>query len=551
MYVNYERYTRYILLPSTVLALIAFMLLITMLRPILSKLGLFSILLYCIPLFIQLVALMYPKIVMSRVRKDIEDNIHFYITHMGALATSEVNRKEMMKILSERKEYKALAEETRKIYLLMDKWNKNLAQACRFLARRTPSKIFADFLDRMAHELDSGEDFKDFIKREQENVMDAFANIYQSKLYSVDVFKEVYISLVMSLSFFTAFAIIAPFLAGISVRFMLMLMLVLFTIIEITILFYLKTVVPVDPIWQTSGEYTSTDLKLYRLFYIACVICLAVFSITLFMVYVLRVVSIPLPFIIALSVTPLIIPGIASKKEETVIKNKDKNAPSFIMSLGASASARGGNVLESLKFLTAHDFGALTHDIISLYKRLCTRLNKKRAWEKFSINTNSNLIYRFIDMFVEALMLGGDPKEAAEIVSKNFARINSLRERRDRTAGTFVGICYGAIVGIAVALYISFGVVTVMSKMFSSLGISGGYIQGILHAVSPTDLMYMNLVVLVIMFIHAIIAAIAIKLVDGGRWMSGFVHLVGMIWTAAVTGYISQLTILYLMGGFH
>jgi len=548
MYVNHQKYARFVLLPLTLASLLVFLLLITLLRPLMAKLGLFSILLYCIPLFIQLVALLYPKIVMGRVRKEIEDNIHFYITHMGALATSEVSRKEMMRILSERKEYKALAEETRKIYVLMDKWNKNLAQACRFLAKRTPSKIFSDFLDRMAHEIDSGEDFKEFIKREQENVMDAFANLYQGKLYGVDVFKEVYVSLIISLAFFTAFAMIAPFLAGISVRFMLMLMLFLFLVIEFGILFYLKTVVPTDPIWQTSGELTSTDWKLYRWFYISCALCLAVFTLVLFVTFVFKIVAIPPPFIIALSITPLIIPGVMAKKEETIIKNKDKNAPSFIMSLGASASARGGNIIESLKYLTTHDFGALTKDIVSLYKRLSTRINKKRAWEKFSINTNSNLIYRFIDMFVEALYLGGDPKDAAEIVSKNFTRINSLRERRDRTANTFVGICYGAIIGIAVALYISFGVVSVINHMFMSLSISGKYLQNILHTVSSAEIAYINMIILTILFLHAIVSSIAIKLIDGGRWMSGFLHLVGMIWTAAIAGYVSQMTISFLMG---
>ncbi len=548
MYYDYRRYVRFVLLPSTVVSLLIFVILMLTLRALIQKLGLFAILLYSVPLFVQLVGLLYPKIVTSRKRKEIEDNIHFYITHMGALATSEVSRKEMMKILSERKEYKALAEETRKIYMLMDKWNKNLAQACRFIAKRTPSKIFADFLDRMAHEIDSGEDFKEFIKREQETVMDAFSNVYMGKLYSVDVFKEVYISLILSLSFFTAFAMIAPFLAGFSVRFMLMLMLFMFVVIEVGILFYLKTVVPVDPIWQTSGELTSVDWKLYKWFYISCAMCLVVFTLVLLVNYVFKVFSIPVPFIIALSVTPLIIPGYLARKEEVVIKNKDKNAPSFIMSLGASASARGGNVIESLKYLTAHDFGELTKDIVSLYKRLSTRINKKRAWEKFSINTNSNLIYRFIDMFVEALYLGGDPKDAATIVSKNFSRINSLRERRDRTANTFVGICYGAIIGIAIALYISFGVVSVMNKMFSSLNISGRFIQSILHTVSSAEIAYINAVILAILFIHSVIAAIAIKMIDGGRWMSGFLHLVGMIWTAAVTGYISELTIHFLMG---
>ncbi len=548
MYYDYRRYVKFVLLPSTVVSLLIFVILMLTLRALIQKLGLFAILLYSVPLFVQLVGLLYPKIVTSRKRKEIEDNIHFYITHMGALATSEVSRKEMMKILSERKEYKALAEETRKIYMLMDKWNKNLAQACRFIAKRTPSKIFADFLDRMAHEIDSGEDFKEFIKREQETVMDAFSNVYMGKLYSVDVFKEVYISLILSLSFFTAFAMIAPFLAGFSVRFMLMLMLFMFVVIEVGILFYLKTVVPVDPIWQTSGELTSVDWKLYKWFYISCAMCLVVFTLVLLVNYVFKVFSIPVPFIIALSVTPLIIPGYLARKEEVLIKNKDKNAPSFIMSLGASASARGGNVIESLKYLTAHDFGELTKDIVSLYKRLSTRINKKRAWEKFSINTNSNLIYRFIDMFVEALYLGGDPKDAATIVSKNFSRINSLRERRDRTANTFVGICYGAIIGIAIALYISFGVVSVMNKMFSSLNISGRFIQSILHTVSSAEIAYINAVILAILFIHSVIAAIAIKMIDGGRWMSGFLHLVGMIWTAAVTGYISELTIHFLMG---
>ncbi len=549
MYVNYERYTRFVLLPSTLLSLLVFLLLITLLRPVIIRLGLFSIVLYSIPLLIELMALMYPKFVVGRVKKEIEDNIHFYITHMGALATSEVSRKEMMKILSERKEYKALAEETRKIYLLMDKWNKNLAQACRFLAKRVPSRIFSDFLDRMAHELDSGEDFKEFIKREQENVMDAFANHYLGKLYSVDVFKEVYISLILSLSFFAAFAIIAPFLAGISVKLVLNVILIFFIIIEIGIVFYLKTMVPIDPIWQTSGELTKTDWKLYKAFYISCGLCLVVFTIVLFVGYVWNIITIPPPFVIALSITPFLYPGLLSKKAEAIIRNKDKNAPSFIMSLGASASARGGNIVDSLKYLTAHDFGALTQDIKALYKKLCTRLNKKRAWEKFSINTGSNLIYRFIDMFVEALSLGSDPKDVAEIVSKNFNRINSLRERRDRTANTFIGICYGAIIGIAVALYISFGVVEIMNKMFTSLNVPGGFVQGILHTVSGLELAYINMVILFILFFHAIMSAVAIKMIDGGRWMSGFVHLVGMIWTAAVAGYVSQIAIHYLMGG--
>jgi len=545
---NYDRYVKYVLLPSTLVSLTYILLLFIVLKSLARIFGLYSFLLFIIPIFIIIIALLYPRILKSRKKKEIEDNIHFYITHLGALATSEVDRKEMMKILSEKREYKALAEETRKIYLLVDKWNKSLAQACRFVAKRTPSKIFADFLDRMAHELDSGVDFREFIMREQEVVMNSFVNLYQGKLYSIDIFKEIYVSITLSLSFFSAFAIIAPFLTGIDVTVILSIIVIFFIIVEIGVLIYLKAVAPSDPVWQTSGELTKIDLKIYKAFYICCILCLIVFTILLSLSFVYRIITIPPSFIISLTITPLIVPGIISRKAESLIKDKDRNAPSFLMSLGTSASARGGNILETLKFLTAHDFGSLTSDIKALYKRLCTRLNKKRAWEKFSIDTGSNLIYRFTSMFVEAINLGSDPKDVAKIVAKNFIIINNLRERRDRCASSFIGICYGIIIGIAFSMYVSVGVVEAMNKIYSTLQLPSGFLGRLLHTVPQIDIAYLHIAVLFILFFHAAMASIAIKIIDGGRWMSGFIHFVGMTWFATIVGYVSQVVIMYLLG---
>jgi flagellar protein FlaJ len=493
------------------------------------------------------IAVIYPKMLEVRMKNEIENNIHLYITHLGALATSEIDRKQMMDIISKRKEYRALAEETRKIYLLMSKWNRNLAQACRFLAKRTPSKIFGDFLDRMAHELDSGEDFKEFIKREQKVVVNAFATLYQGKLYSIDVFKEIYVSIVLSLSFFAAFAIIMPFLTGISITTTLYLITIFFVIIEIGVILYLKAVAPEDPLWQTSGEVTAVDRKLYRLFMVFMVICLIVFTGLLFGQFVFGVIDLPPSFIMSISITPLIVPGLIARREEKIIESKDKNAPSFIMSLGASASARGGNILESLKYLTAHDFGALTHDIRALYKRLNTRINKRRAWEKFAIDTNSNLIYRFIDMFVEAIGLGSDPKDVAEIISDNFITMNNLRVRRAQTSSSFVGIAYGVIIGIAFSLYISYGVVESMSSLYSSLEVTSQFLGSLLYTVPEEDLSLVHGMIFFILLFHAILSSISIKIMDGGRFMSGLVHMVGMTWFAAISGYLSQKVITSLL----
>ena len=536
-----------LVIPAVFFTTLYLLLMLTVLAKFVKSVGLFSIVFYVIPIFVLIVVVLFPRIIKSRKRKEIEDNVHFYITHLGALATSEIGRKEMMKILSERKEYKALAEETRKIYLLMDKWNKSLAQACRFVAKRTPSKILSDFLDRMAHELDSGEDFRDFIRREQKVVMNAFSTLYQGKLYSIDVFKEVYVSVIISLSFFASFAIIAPFLTGLNVMLILNIIIVLLILVEIGLLIYVKVVSPVDPIWQTSGELTPVDWKIYKAFYISCILCLIVFALILYSVFAFRLFSIPIPFIVALTVTPMLIPGIISKKEENKIIDRDKNAPSFIMSLGASASAMGGNILNALKFLTAHDFGELTESIRALYKRLCTRMNKKLAWKKFSIDTGSNLIYRFTDMFVEAISLGSDPKDVAEIVSSNFTMINSLRDRRARSVSSLIGICYGAIIGMAFSLYISYGVIETMNKLYASLNIPRDVIGNLLYPVSNVDIAYLNVAIQFILMFHAVIASIIVKIVDGGRWMSGLVHMVGMLWVAAISGYLSHMVISYLL----
>jgi len=542
------RYFKFVFAPLSGIALVVLILVTLFSAQTFRVIGLYTLLLYVVPVFLLSIALLYPRMIIGRMRNQIDNNIHFYITHMGALATSDIDRKEMMKMISERKEYKALAEETRKIFLLMDKWNRNLSQACRFIARRTPSKIFSEFLDRMAHELDSGEDFKEFIKREQRTVMNAFATNYQGKLYSIDIFKEVYTSIIISLSFFAAFAIIMPFLTGISITFMLNTIVIVFIIVEVGVFIYLKTVAPDDPVWQTSGEMTSVDWNLYKNFYISMAACLVVFAVLLILSYVYRIVSVPLPFIVALTVTPLAIPGYFSRKEETVIKDKDKNSPSFIMSLGASASARGGDILESLKFLTAHDFGALTKDVRRLYKRLKARINKRRAWEKFSIETGSNLIYRFTDMFVEAIGLGSDPKDVAEIIAENFTIINTLRAKRNQTTSSFIGIAYGVVIGIAFSLYISFGVVESMNKLYSKLHISNSFVGGILHTVPASSIGMLNGIVFFILFIHAVISSLSIKVMDGGRYMSSLIHLVGMTWVAAFAGYISHTVMINMLG---
>jgi flagellar protein FlaJ len=534
-----ETYKKKILLPVVVLAAVAALVMLLFVVPLLSLLGPISYLVMTVPVFIVIVGLLYPKIIADSRRNEINNNLHFYITNLGVLSTSEVDRKTVMRLLSEKKEYKELAKETGKLYVIMEKWGRSLAQACRFLAKRTPSEIFADFLDRFAHSLDSGESMDSFLKKEQTVVMSDYATVYRGKLYDIDVFKEIYISIILSIAFFASFAMIVPFITGQSLKFFVIMIAFILMSTEVAIVYFLKNKVPEDNIWHTSEIVTDVDRMLLKRLVISIVSCGAVVAAYYFISPVFGI-SIPFEFVVSLSLTPLIIAGMTVRKEEEKIKRKDLNFPSFLRSLGGSASARGRQILESMKYLTAHDFGPLTEDIQNLYKRLCTRLNNDYAWRLFSVDTGSNLIYRFVEMFVESIRLGSEPEEVADIIADNFTKINELRKQRFQTTASYIGLSYGLIVGVAFALFVSFGIAKGINEMYLSMNITSEFVQNIIYTTPKEDLSWVFNLIYFVLIGHSFLAAISIRITDGGHLMNSLNHFVGMVWVSSVIVYIAS-----------
>jgi len=57
--------------------------------------------------------------------------------------------------------------------------------------------------------------FEDFVISEQTVVMNDFMTMYQDSLNSIDMIKEMFVSMCMSLIFIVAFAIIMPIITGV------------------------------------------------------------------------------------------------------------------------------------------------------------------------------------------------------------------------------------------------------------------------------------------------------------------------------------------------
>ncbi len=503
-------------------------------------LGSAKYILLAVPVICIAFVIMYPFSVAAAKAKDIDSDMHYFVTQMGALALANTARKELFKMLSEDPNYHLIGEECGKIYLLMDTWNLSLADACRFVAERTPSVIFADFLDRFAHAVQSGEKIERFLGAEQDTVMRDYATMYGGALTSIDIVKEMFVSLIMSLIFLASFSAIMPIITGMDATNLMLISVFSFAVADFSVIMFIRAKMPKDKIWQQLGIESESDRKLKRSIVFSLAGCLVA-------IVLVRFVIAPDVIKIAIILTPLLYTGQIAAKEEAKIKRKDDNYPSFLRSLGSSASARGGMIGEALKSLRMHDFGPLTTTINRLYSRLVSRINKLDAWNLFSVETGSNLIQRFSVMFVESTHLGGEAETVGDMIATNFHQIVRLRKLRYQSASTMIGVFYGLTAGIGFTLYVSLGVVELMQGMFEAVELPPGMSTGmILYTDIDIDILYT--LVTTIIVLHSLLSSLMIRFVDGGNLLNGTTHFVMMVWIGAISAVVCKASVSSLLG---
>ena len=530
--ISQKNYFKNFVIPVTILAIL-FPIIILVLVPSVME-GVLVVGVMLVPIALFAIVIIYPISGLEGKKKEIDNNIHYYITHMGVLATSQMSRVDLLLKLSHTEAYGYLAKETGRIHALIFYWHVSFPVACRFIAQRTPSVLFSDFLDRMAHSVQAGQEFGEFVLLEQTVVMNDFMTMYQDSLNSIDMIKEMFVSMCMSLIFIVAFAIIMPIITGMDSIILLGGSIAIFIGTELVILLYARSKVPADRIWHTLDIETPADRRIKWSMPVSLFLCMIV------TVIVLVFTKLPTTIMFAASLTPLLLTGLIARTEENKIKRYDNNFGAFIRSLGGAAGSRSGLILESLKELTSHDFGPLSENVNNLYKRLKTRLSTPRSWEHFAAGTGSNLIERFATMFVEGTNVGGKPTVIGDIISKNFMSILSMRKLRYSSASSLIGVLYGMTAGIAATMFLALSIIAMLAKMFSNISIPDIDIGISIATISATNIPLMTTMLMIMMVCHSLMSAMLIRIVDGGHHFNTYTHFVGLVWISALT---AELTI--------
>ena len=501
-----------------------------------------------IGIVIIILGFFYPIIDWKNKESDINGKIHFFITHLRVLSISDLSLKEIMKVLSKNKAYRSLGEEIRKVSVLSDNWRVPIAKSFLFISQRTPSKILRDFLDRFSQSLDSGVDHREFIEAEQDAVLEEYKTIYESSNNNITILNEVYVSLLIAIIFVMSLGIVLPIIMGTEdMNAFLFLSSFLLIVSEGLLLYVLKSMIPPDEIWHQTGDKGEIDNKLKKSFKFSIILTLSLISFLIIGKYFLKLPFfdlLPLEILFSISITPLIIPGIKTIKEEGEISRKDRNFLSFLNGLGSISAMRGGKITPSVYYLSQKNYGVLTKHIKNLYSRLRTRINDDKSWEWFGVDTGSNYIQRASEMFREATAASANPKEVSRMITQNIRKIRDLRVKKMSVVNTSAALFAGITVGISFSIYTSLVIAEHLNEILiagkAGDPFSGSSIDvGAVLTTVPPEIFSNNFIIIFIVFvIHCFMISITIKTLRGSNNMITLLYFVPLVWVVAITGTI-------------
>ena len=335
----------------------------------------------------------------------------------------------------------------------------------------------------------------------------------------------------------------------------------LFVIIQVGALFAFRATIPDDQTFARD-EFETPFRLLFRQTWLGA----GLVSIVLFIVTIIVVIayweSLTTTWdkygliLLALPLTPLLIPSILVQREESKVLRRDEAYPDFIRALGGTAQARSAEPSATIRALRGIDFGMLDESIDRLEKRLSTRIDSERAWDYFAADTNSAVISRYNRIYIEGSQSSGEPAETADMVSRSVTNLLSLRRRRSLSASTMWGVAFGLLISSVVSLNVTISIVLQLGETIAGVATSiaettdigsisdaaGDFVLPVMEdptAVADNILMFKIIASILILVQVLAVSLIATRL-RGGGFTSAVGQMIQLLWVAALASLISS-----------
>ena len=475
-------------------------------------------------------------------QEDIEKNFPVFLAFLGSMTTAKTNYDEFFKTLAETEEYGEISKEMKRLYHLAKDWKLGYAKACKVVADTTPSKIFSDFLARLAQVVEYGEDITFFFETQFRDIMRDMQTSYQEAVYKISSIADLFSALFVSMAFLMAFAVMMPIFFPIDYTSIAIGSAIGFLAIDVLLVTLTRAAVPTDKLSNkfpdTCPEHTLAILATFIGILASILFFLAAW-----------VLGLPPILQVGLAAVPLIVPGILAYRAEKIIRRREESYIPFIRTLGDLTSIREGAITPVLKRLRRHSYPGLNEAISRLYKRLSITRNVHKAFDLFSKEIGSALISKFNELFVKALYAGADPRKTGAIIGDQMHAILESRRLRLQVAAGARGTLYGSFFGVALGVLLAVKSLAHVFSLFTSvLAQAGESVAGYFTFLNFNVNLYPLIDIVVYLFaVEAAVLAVIIKMIDGGLMSDATRHFVILTIGLVIVYYVTDWAISFLV----
>ncbi|MDD4566378.1 flagellar assembly protein J [Methanoculleus chikugoensis] len=409
--------------------------------------------------------------------KKMEQDLLLMYTYMAAITTSTVTRPEIFQYTAERFEY-IPSRYIAKVQRLVAKWGQNYSSALRAIAERCRNATLQSMLNRYANSIDSGVPDDDFINTELSSIRSIYRNSFEQGIELLKKWGDAYIAMLLSgalvaIIMMISVAIYAPdgIEATLNTSYFIILAISIF---GLTIMY---RAVPDDPRTHGLSEICSREQGLIRRLERLILPITAAIGLMLILVGANAGIIF---LLVGLLLMPL---GVIGYIDDANVVNRDNDFATFIRGLGSIMGGKGITTGDALQEVDRKSLFHLEPFINSVSSKLNLGLDEAGSWKKFIGETGSYLIYKYMNIFRDAVALGGSPDAIGKIVSSSMLEQVLLRRKRDMMVKGFVVLLvpmHGAMISIFVFLFeillaMSRAVTEVMTRFTeTSAALSGG-----------------------------------------------------------------------------
>jgi archaeal flagellar protein FlaJ len=400
----------------------------------------------------------------------------FTTTYMTSLSLANASRPEIFSYAANRTEYISSKYITR-VDTYVKKWGYSYAEGLSIVAERIKNPILKSFMSRYANSIDSSVPDDEYLNNELSTCRSVYRSQIEQGLETMTKWGDAYVAMLLSgtviaVTLMISVAIYSP--TGMETTLGMSYAIIFLICIGGNVLMY--TSVPDDA--KTHGLTTRTSKEQQTIHAMERIII--PLTIIAVIAMVLLGVNAGLTYLlVGILMAPM---GIIGFIDDSNITARDNDFSTFIRSLGSIMGGQGTTAVYALATIDTKSLDALEPLVKSVYSKMNLGLDDKQIWDKFIGESGSDLIYKYLNIYLDTVTLGGPADAIGTVVGSSMLEQTLLREKKDMHARSFIILLvpmHVAMAGIFVVLYRIMVVLTgsvgaMMTKFQQTSAAAGG-----------------------------------------------------------------------------